>query len=193
MASPLNTEFNYRYQVICNTPWDKLNTLKGFLEGRKRAAALERVAALKYQAKLAELNHLKEINALQHLILNLEAEIVELESVQEDQAHAFELNRQEIKIIEKLIAELYVECEQTRIPGYTEDQMFEANAANEFTVMIAREIQSEIIANGRPSPAKLLNAMSNPHTLEALKSIGLVPKETILIGAKDVPLQLTSQ
>jgi hypothetical protein len=71
--------------------------------------------------------------------------------------------------------------------------MFEANAANEFTVMIAREIQSEIIANGRPSPAKLLNAMSNPHTLEALKSIGLVPKETILIGAKDVPLQLTSQ
>lgn len=193
MASPLNTEFNYRYQVIGNTPWEKLKTLKGFLEGRKRAAALERVAALKYQAKLAELNHLKEINALQHLILNLEAEIVELESVQEDQAHAFELNRQEIKIIEKLIAELYVECEQTRIPGYTDDQMFEANAANEFTVMIAREIQSEIIANGRPSPAKLLNAMSNPHTLEALKSIGLVPKETILIGAKDVPLQLTSQ
>jgi hypothetical protein len=193
MASPLNTEFNYRYQVIGNTPWEKLKTLKGFLEGRKRAAALERVAALKYQAKLAELNHLKEINALQHLILNLEAEIVELESVQEDQAHAFELNRQEIKILEKLIAELYVECEQTRIPGYTDDQMFEANAANEFTVMIAREIQSEIIANGRPSPAKLLNAMSNPHTLEALKSIGLVPKETILIGAKDVPLQLTSQ
>lgn len=193
MASPLNTEFNYRYQVIGNTPWEKLKTLKGFLEGRKRAAALERVAALKYQAKLAELNHLKEINALQHLILNLEAEIVELESVQQDQAHAFELNRQEIKILEKLIAELYVECEQTRIPGYTDDQMFEANAANEFTVMIAREIQSEIIANGRPSPAKLLNAMSNPHTLEALKSIGLVPKETILIGAKDVPLQLTSQ
>lgn len=193
MASPLNTEFNYRYQVIGNTPWEKLKTLKGFLEGRKRAAALERVAALKYQAKLAELNHLKEINALQHLILNLEAEIVEIESVQEDQAHAFELNRQEIKILEKLIAELYVECEQTRIPGYTDDQMFEANAANEFTVMIAREIQSEIIANGRPSPAKLLNAMSNPHTLEALKSIGLVPKETILIGAKDVPLQLTSQ
>ena len=166
------------------------------LEGaiaRSAELALERVAALKYQAKLAELNHLKEINALQHLILNLEAEIVELESVQEDQAHAFELNRQEIKILEKLIAELYVECEQTRIPGYTDDQMFEANAANEFTVMIAREIQSEIIANGRPSPAKLLNAMSNPHTLEALKSIGLVPKETILIGAKDVPLQLTSQ
>ena len=41
MASKLNTEFNYRYQVIGDTPWEKIKTLKGFLEGRIRAAALE--------------------------------------------------------------------------------------------------------------------------------------------------------
>jgi len=40
-----------------------------------------------------------------------------------------------------------------------------------------------MICNGRPSPAKLQNAMSNPHTWNALKEIGLVPKETkILVG-----------
>jgi hypothetical protein len=55
--------------------------------------------------------------------------------------------------------------------------MFEANAANEFTVNIGREIQAEMIANGRPSAAKIRNAMSNPHTWNALKSIGLIPKE----------------
>jgi hypothetical protein len=116
----------------------------------------------------------------------LEAEILELESHLDDQKHAFELNRQEIKILEKLIAELYTIVEPTRIPGYTDDQMFEANANNEFTVTIGREIQSEIIANGRPSPAKLLNAMSNPQTLESLKLVGLVPKETMLLEQKDI-------
>ncbi len=48
MASNLNSEFNYRYQVIGSTPWEKLKTLKGFLVGRKRAAVLEQVADLKY-------------------------------------------------------------------------------------------------------------------------------------------------
>lgn len=194
MASNLNSEFNYRYQVIGSTPWEKLKTLQGFLVGRNRAAVLEEVAALKYQAKLEELKHLKEVPALPYIILNLQAEIIELESHLDDQRHAFELNRKEIKILEKLIAELYLEVEPTRLKHedgtpYSDDEMFEANANYEFTVTVGREIQSEIIAMGRPSPAKLLNAMSNPQTLESLKLIGLVPKETMLLTEKDV-LQL---
>jgi hypothetical protein len=104
-----------------------------------------------------------------------------------------DLNRNEIKILEKLIAELYVELEPTRIPGYSDDQMFEENAGYEFTVNVMREIQSEMIAHGRPSPAKLLNAMSNPQSLAALNSIGVVPHETFLLGTPNAPLQLTSQ
>ena len=194
MASNLNSEFNYRYQVIGSTPWEKIKTLQGFLVGRKRAAVLEEVAALKYQAKLEEIKHLKQVPALPHIILNLQAEIIELESHLDDQRHAFELNRKEIKIIEKLLSELYIEVEPTRLKHedgtpYTDDEMFEANANYEFTVTVGREIQSEIIAMGRPSPAKLLNAMSNPQTLESLKQIGLVPKETMLLTQKDI-LQL---
>jgi hypothetical protein len=186
MASNLNSEFNYRYQVIGSTPWEKIKTLKGFLEGRKRAEALEKVAELRHRAKLEELKHLKQIAALPHVILTLEAELIELESTLEDTAHAFALNKQELVIIRNLLTELYEIAEPTRIPGYTDDQMFEANANNEFTVTIGREIQAEIIANGRPSPAKLLNAMSNPQTLESLKLIGLVPKETILLEKSDI-------
>ena len=55
MASKLNTEFNYRYQVIGDTAWEKIKTLQGFLVGRVRAAVLEEVSELKYQAKLAKL------------------------------------------------------------------------------------------------------------------------------------------
>ena len=198
MASNLNSEFNYRYQVIGNTPWEKIKTLQGFLVGRKRAAVLEEVADLKYQAKLEELKHLKTVSALPHIILNLQAEIIELESHLDDQKHAFELNRKEIQILEKLLAELYTEVEPTRLRHedgtfYTDDEMFEANANYEFTVMVGREIQSEIIANGRPSPAKLLNAMSNPQTLQSLMMVGLVPQNTVLLEQKDIMLQLGNQ
>ena len=195
MASNLNSEFNYRYQVIGSTPWEKIKTLQGFLVGRKRAAVLEEVAELKYQAKLEELKHLKTVPALPHILLNLQAEIIELESHLDDQKHAFDLNRTEIKILEKLLAELYLEVEPTRLKHpdgtpYSDDEMFEANANYEFTVTIGREIQSEIIAMGRPSPAKLLNAMSNPQTLNALMQVGLVPQGTVLLEQKDIMLEL---
>ena len=177
MASKLNTEFNYRYQVIGDTPWEKIKTLHGFLVGRVRAAVLEEVSQLKYKAQLAKLKRLESEAGLEEDILELKAEIMETESHQQTAYDAYRLNEAEIKIIKKLLKELYVIAEPTRIKGFTDEQMYEANAANEFTVNIGREIQAEMIANGRPSAAKIRNAMSNPHTWNALKSIGLIPKE----------------
>jgi len=182
MAQKFNSEFNYRYQVIGCTPWEKIKTLKGFLEGRIRAMAQEEAGKLKYQAKLSKLNYLKNGGeGLEHEILELKAEIIETESHEGTLKEAYELTKDEIKILKKLLKELYVIAEPTRIKGYTDEQMFEANAANEFTVDIGREIQAEMIANGRPSAAKLRNAMSNPHTWNALKQVGLIPKKTKIL------------
>ena len=175
MATVLNTEFNYRYQVVGETIWEKIKTLKSFLEGRIRAAALEDVSAKKLQAKKAKLEYLKSNNGLEYEILELEAEIIEVESFIPAQSEAFELNRGEIETLKKLLKEAYEIAEPTRIKGYTDEQMFEANAANEFTAMIAKDIYSEIIACGHPSPAKIRNAMSNPITWNALKKAGLIP------------------
>jgi len=177
MASKLNTEFNYRYQVIGDTPWEKIKTLHGFLVGRVRAAVLEEVSKLKYQSSLAKLKRLESEAGLEEDILDLKAEIMETESHQQTAYEAYRLNEAEIEILNKLLKELYVIAEPTRIKGFTDEQMYEANAANEFTVNIGREIQAEMIANGRPSAAKIRNAMSNPHTWNALKRIGLIPKE----------------
>jgi len=192
MASKFNSEFNYRYQVIGNTPWEKIKTLQGFLEGRIRAAALEEVNNLKNQAKVAKLKHLQNGGqGLEHEILELKAEILEAKSHEATAKEAFELNKKEIEILNKLLKELYVIAEPTRIKGYSDEEMWEANQANEFTVNIGREIQAEMIANGRPSPAKLRNAMSNPHTWNALKGVGLIPKGTqILKGNVDPQLKI---
>lgn len=185
MPSKLNSEFNYRTQVIGETPWEKIKTLLGFLEGRNRAKALEEVGAKKFAAKKAKLEYLKKTSNLEHEILELEAEIIEIESVQESVKQAYELNRQEITILEKLLAELYDIAEPTRLEGYSDEQMFEHNAANEFTVWIAKEIHAEILAQGRPSPAKLRNAMSSPQAWAALQEIGLVPIGTPILGNDD--------
>ncbi len=190
MATKLNSEFNYRYLVIGETPWEKIKTLKGFLEGRIRAAALEKVAELKFQAKLEELQYLKKSGGLLHVILNLQAEIIELESHMPAQTEAFLLNKEEIEIIKRVLKDTYKMAEPTRIAGYTDEQMFEANAMNEYTTLLCREIQSEIIANGRPSPAKLKNAMACPQTFEAVRFLGLMPKETTLIGDQNATLYL---
>ena len=194
----LNSEFNYRYQVLGETVWEKIKILYGFLDGRKRAAELEKVADLKNKAKYAELEHLKNSGALPHVILDLQADILEMESYFEEQNRNFELNKQEIKIIEKLLKECYELAEPTRLKHkdgtpYTDEEMFEVNAANEFTTVIAREIHAEVLANGRPSAAKIKNAMSNPLTWTALKNIGLIPKDTPMIASNVDPttIQLT--
>ena len=189
--SKLNSEFNYRYQVIGETVWAKIQTLHGFLDGRLRAAVLEEVADLKYKAKLWDLQDLKDNNARYCLILEKQAELLELESFQREQKINFALNRDEITCLQNLLAELYAIAEPTRIKGYTDEQMYEANAANEFTHVVGREIQAEIIANGRPSPAKLHNAMSNPHTFKALQSWGLIPQEAVLLAPNNDPLRIT--
>lgn len=191
MPSKLNSEFNYRYQVMGETPWEKLKILRGFLEGRLRAVALEEVSRLKMEAKRSELAHMEEIGALRHVILNLRAEIMEADSVSECMVEAYKLNHEEVATLRRLIEEILIIAEPTRIAGYTDEQMYEANAANEFTVMIAKEIHAEIIANGRPSPAKVRNAMSNPHTWAALKSAGLIPVDApILIGGAPSKIEL---
>ena len=188
MPSKLNSEFNYRYQVLGNTPWEKIKILKGFLEGRVRAVALEEVSHLKHEAKLAELEYLKATNAPRHEQLKMQAELVEAVSHMVVIDEAYELNRQEIIILNDLLAECYEIAEPTRISGYSDEQMFEANAANEFTVSTLREMQSEIVAMGQPLAATVLHVMSNPHTLSAAIQSGLIPAHALTLTVENAPV-----
>ena len=188
MPSKFNSEFNYRYQVMGNTPWAKIKILRGFLEGRERAVGLEEVAHLTHNALIAELAYLKTTGAPEHEQMRLQAKILESESNMMIVDEAYELNRQEIKILKKLLDECYVIAEPTRIEGYSDEEMFEYNEANEFTVRTLREMQSEIISHGRPTPATILHAMDNPVTLTASIQAGLLPIEAIPLLTSNPPL-----
>jgi len=190
MANKFNSEFNYRYQVQGETVWEKIKTLKGFLEGRVRAAEQERVGEKKLEAKREDLKNARKIGALPAVILNLEAELIEAESWLPAQKEGFELNRQEICILQNLLDEYRALAEPSRLPGHTDEEMFEANAANEYTATIAKDILAEIIANGRASPAKIRNAMSHPATFRALQGVGLIPATAPMLECGDDPLKI---
>ena len=190
MATKLNSEFNYRYQIQGETIWEKLKYLQNFLVGRKRAAVLEEVQLLKTKAKISKLNYLKNNSGPEHEILELEAEMLEAKSFETDQQECFELNKQEIEILERLITEAKEIAEPTRISGYTDEQMFEANAVNEFTVWLAKEMQADLISSGRPTAAHVRNAMSNQVTWDALKAIGFIPNDNFIIEGNNNPLKV---
>ena len=126
---------------------------------------------MRLEAKREKIKWLREGNGPVHEAMELEAEVMEIESSLDDAYNCYRLNEEEIEILERLLKEAHEIAEPTRIPGYTDEQMFEANATNEFTAMIGKEIYAEIIANGRPSPAKIRNAMSCPQTWLALQEI----------------------
>ena len=188
MPSKFNSEFNYKYQVVGNTPWEKIKILKGFLEGRERAIALEECAHLQHDSLVAEMAYLKTTGAPEHEQMRLQAKIVESASHMVVVDEAYELNRQEIEILKNLLAECYEMAEPTRIEGDTDEEMFEVNAEHEFAVTTMREMQSEIIANGRPTPATVLHAMNNPHVLAATLKAGLLPAEAIPLLTGNAPI-----
>ena len=188
MPSKFNSEFNYKYQVMGCTPWEKIKILKGFLEGRVRAVALEECSHLQHDSLVAEMAFLKTNGAPEHEQMRLQAKILESASHMVITDEAYELNRQEIEILNRLIAECYEMAEPTRIEGYSDDDMFEVNASHEFAVTTMREMQSEIIANGRPTPATVLHAMNNPHVLAATLKAGLLPPEAIPLLTGNAPI-----
>ena len=188
MPSKFNTEFNYKYQVMGCTPWERIKILKGFLEGRVRAVALEEVSHLQHDALLAEMAFLKTNGAPEHEQMRLQAKIIESASHMVITDEAYELNRKEIDILNKLLAECLEMAEPTRIEGYSDEEMYEVNASHEFAITTMREMQSEIVANGRPSPATVLHAMNNPHVLTAVLQSGLLPADAIPLLTGNAPI-----
>ncbi len=191
MASKYNSEFNYRYLVEGETIWAKIKTLQGFLEGRLRAKGLEEIGKLKLDAKREKLANAESTNASSWDIKLLKIEVMEAENWLTSETDGFHKNDEEIEILEKLLVEAFEIAEPTRITGFSDEEMWEANQSNEFTLKVAKDMQSEIIANGRPSPMTVRQAMSAPETWEAVKKIGLVPNDCHLITGSNDPQKIT--
>ena len=191
MASKYNSEFNYRFLVEGETIWAKIKTLQGFLEGRIRAKGLEEIGKLKLEAKREEYENADKTKAPSWTVKKLKVELMEAENWVASETDGFRKNDTEIEILEKLLTEAYEIAEPTRINGFSDEEMWEANQANEYTLKVAKDMQSEVIANGRLSAMTVRQAMSAPETWEAVKQIGLVSDDCHLITGSNDPEKLT--
>ena len=180
----LNTKFNYLTQIEGNTVWERIKTLQGFIEGRKRAMALKEVNKLESEAMEAELEDARANKPIWE-VKRLEAKKVEWDSVQEQLKKDWELCETELKELLEIQDMLYAQAERYTHPDgtpYTDDEMFEANAELEFVTMAAKEIQASIIAHGRPTPTQVRWLMSCPKGEEFLRAIpNLVPQDMKLL------------
>jgi uncharacterized protein (TIGR02466 family) len=190
MADRMNSEFNYRHLVMGHTPWGRLRIIKGFYESRLHSQKHRALSEMNRQILNAKLEHLIETNAPKWEIIEQQKNIVEFEINQPIEQDAFDKCDAEVVFLEKYMQELYELCEPTRIPGYTDAQMFEVNAANDFTAEVGKEIYVDLMANGRPSTMRLSHAMSNPHTFAALKQAGLLPENMQFIEGGHNPLEI---
>jgi len=190
MASKYNSEFNYRYLVEGETIWAKIKTLQGFLEGRIRAKGLEEIGELKLEAKREEYTNAEKTKAPSWIVKKLKVELMEAENWLASETDGFRKNDAEIEILKKLLSEAFEIAEPTRINGHSDEEMWEVNQANEYTLNVAKNMQSEIIANGRPSAMTVRQAMSAPETWEAVKKIGLVPNDCHLITGSNDPQKI---
>lgn len=190
MPSKSMSEFEYRHLSRGLTIWEKLRELERYLVTKRRAAKQQAVDEKRSLAKRAKLKHLKENSGLEHEILELEADILVEESFAEEAAELYNLNLEEIALLERLVAEARGIAEHTRIPGYTDEQMFDANAANEYTAGMVKKLQADFIATGCLNPVTLKDAMLVPQTFVALKQLGYLPPDTGFLLPSNDPMKI---
>lgn len=175
MAVRINTEFNYRNLVEGETIWYKIKTLKGFLENRELALRGKKVAELRLKAKKAKLLQDSSLNEWEKL--ELEAEILEIENNKSIEDEAYALCEKEIETLKKLLEEYYEIAEPLRIEGFSDDEMIEATAGDEFCMKLIKEMKANVIATGTVPPELIQRALKAPREIQqVLQQNNLLPQ-----------------
>jgi hypothetical protein len=107
-----------------HTIWEKYRLLCNQLENRKQALGQVKASEKRRQAKLAKFAYLQE-HGTKWEKLEAEAEMLEAEAGQSLSESCIQAAQQEVEFIESLIKQLEPQLERDRIPGYSDEQMFQ--------------------------------------------------------------------
>jgi len=157
--SRVNHNANYIFDVEGETVWEKLRTIRGMLGDRRRAYEL---ALLKQEQAEAELDETNTYKYREYLI-NKDFQLSLIEDC-----------KNEVEFLEKFEIYLTQEAEKTRIPGKTDDEMYELNFFEELKTRLVRKAQAQIISTGRIQEDTLLRLMKNNDALDACIQQGLL-------------------
>lgn len=171
--SRVNHNANYMFDVDGETVWEKLRTIRGMLDDRRRA--------------------------YQHAQLNSE---IQGKRIEKEDPQSFEYRKwlidkdfsdslivdckNEIKFLEAFETFLLSEAEKTRIPGKTDDEMYEINYFYEMETRLARKAQAQIMTRGVLDEELMLRLMKNRPALDICIKQGLLSAQ--VADVIDTPL-----
>lgn len=171
--SRVNHNVNYMYDVDGETVWEKLRTIRGMLDDRRRAYAHSVLGKQEREKKFQDAD--KESLEYKKWLIDKDFN----DSLIQDCAN-------EIKFLEAFESFLAVEAEKTRIPGKTDDEMYEINYFHEMEVRLVRKAQAQIMTRGVLDEELTLRLMKNRGALNLCIKQGLLTDK--MIEVIDTPL-----
>lgn len=163
--SRVNHNVNYMYDVDGETVWEKLRTIRGMLDDRRRALA---TGSLKKQNDEEKFKDDNESYEYKKWVINRDFN----NSLLEDCAN-------EVKFLEAFESFLAEEAEKTRILGKTDDEMYEINYFHEMEVRLVRRAQAQIMTRGVLDEELMLRLMKNKNALNLCIEQGLISDKVV--------------
>jgi len=184
MASKVNSEFAYITVVNGLTPWERIRTIRNFIEDRTIALTIKDTISVKVDAAKAELEAWEyemsrdDIGTKDKLLakakyLEALAKRMENEAFAAQQKDGYDKLDEELAFLIKYEKELANICENTRLPGKTDSEMYELNKPLEDLMRHTKAVEVDILSkvlqlsrdvveNGIKNPL-FYNKMKNTH------------------------------
>ena len=143
MASQVNSQFAYINLINGETIWERLRIVRNFIEDRKIAKKLQSTQDIKRLAHVAKVNEATKESER----LFAQAELEEFDAHAEQQEDGYKKLDDELKFLLRYEAELASIAEQTRVPGVSDDEMYQLNMGTEVVLRNMRKIETERVAN----------------------------------------------
>jgi hypothetical protein len=157
----MNRNAQYIYEVDGETVWEKLRVIRGMLQSRKNALAIANLSREDFLSRTDTdtIAYKKDLVG----IPDLENNIKDCEN--------------EIEFLTEFESYLSKEAEKTRIPGKTDDEMYEINFYLELQTRLVRRAQAQIVSLGRIEVETLQRILKNPSALKVCIDTGLLTDE----------------
>lgn len=165
--SRVNHNAQYIYDFEGETVWEKLRAIRGQLEQRK------------ISLELAKLDHNAEIDKDSVMYKKYLITKTHTESIMQDCIN-------EIAFLTEFEAALTVEAEKTRIPGKTDDEMYEINFFDELKIRLVKSAQAQILSCGRLSEDTIKRILKNKGALLMCIEQGLLSENALQIADKNL-------
>ena len=166
----VNRNINYLTAVDGITPWERLRITRNFLGDRRMALKTAELSLEKAEATIDKNSfEWREYEIMRPLTLS-----------------NIEDCKREIAFLESLEAELQVLAEQERIPGKTDEEMYEINFAKETIQVMVLEAKAQYAAVGHLSPELMQRLLRNQAALGAVVETGILNESVLTLADKSL-------